>query len=137
MLSVNAAKLGPHLKRRGFTAILAALLVLMQYPLWLGEGGWLAVRQGTHKVATQELLNQRLRERNETLQAEVSDLKQGREAIEERARSELGMIAPDETFIRVLASPSMGNNVTNPAESGADGSDTKKTLTPITGKNHE
>jgi len=75
-----------------------------------------------------------LRERNETLQAEVSDLKQGREAIEERARSELGMIAPDETFIRVLANPIMGNNMANPAESSAGGSDSKKILTPITGK---
>ena len=102
MHSANAAK-SSRLKRQGLTGILAALLVLMQYPLWLGEGGWLAVRQGNKSVQTQQTLNQRLRERNETLLAEVSDLKQGREAIEERARSELGMIAPDETFIRVLS----------------------------------
>ena len=94
-----------RLKRHGLTGILAALLVLMQYPLWFGEGGWLAVRQGNKNVQTQQTLNQRLRDRNETLLAEVSDLKQGREAIEERARSELGMIAPDETFIRVLTGP--------------------------------
>lgn len=110
MLSANPAKLGSWLKRRGFTAILVALLVLMQYPLWLGEGGWLAVRQGTRKLDTQRNLNQRLRVRNEILQAEVSDLKQGREAIDERARSELGMIAPDETFIRILAGPIADNN---------------------------
>jgi len=110
MHSASAAK-SSRLKRQGLTGILAALLVLMQYPLWLGEGGWLAVRQGNKNVKTQQTLNQRLRERNETLLAEVSDLKQGREAIEERARSELGMIAPDETFIRVLASPVRVNTV--------------------------
>ncbi len=90
------------------------MLVLLQYPLWLGEGGWLAVRQGAHKLQTQEILNQRLRERNETVQAEVSDLKQGREAIEERARSELGMIAPDEIFIRVLVGPVARNTAATP-----------------------
>jgi len=105
MLSVNAPKIDSRFRRQGFAGMLAVLLVLLQYPLWLGEGGWLAVRQGANRLATQEVLNQRLRQRNETLHAEVIDLKQGREAIEERARSELGMIAPDETFIRVLAGP--------------------------------
>ena len=104
MLSDSAAK-ATRLKRQALTGILAALLVMMQYPLWLGDGGWLKVRQGDRDVQAQQTLNQRLRERNETLQAEVSDLKQGREAIEERARSELGMIAPDEIFIRVLHGP--------------------------------
>ncbi|MHB8915977.1 MAG: cell division protein FtsB [Thiobacillus sp.] len=108
MHSASAAKTS-RLKRQGFTGLLAALLVLMQYPLWFGEGGWLAVRQGNKNVQTQQTLNQRLRERNETLLAEVSDLKQGREAIEERARSELGMIAPDETFIRVMTGPASVN----------------------------
>jgi cell division protein FtsB len=92
------------IRRHGFTALLAALIVLMQYPLWLGEGGWLAVRVGTTKLQKQQALNQHLRERNDTLLAEVGDLKQGRDAIEERARSELGMIAPDEVFVRVVAS---------------------------------
>lgn len=101
MRSASATKT-PWLQRYGLTGLLAALLVLMQYPLWFGEGGWLAVRQGNKELRMQHTLNQRLRDRNNTLLAEVSDLKQGREAIEERARSELGMIAPDETFIRVL-----------------------------------
>lgn len=116
MLSASAAK-SSRLKRQGLTAILAALLVLMQYPLWFGEGGWLAVRQGNKSVQTQQTLNQRLRERNEILLAEVSDLKLGREAIEERARSELGMIAPDETFIRVLTGQ-LGVNAAAPALAG-------------------
>ena len=110
MLSDSAAR-ASRLKRQGLTGILAALLLMMQYPLWLGEGGWLKVRQGSRDVQAQQALNQRLRERNETLQAEVSDLKQGREAIEERARSELGMIAPDEIFIRVLAGPPPNGNL--------------------------
>lgn len=121
MLSANAPKRLLWLKRYGFTGVLAALVLLMQYPLWLGDGGWMAVRQGGKKLAAQEGLNRRLRERNATLQAEVSDLKQGREAIEERARSELGMIAPDETFIRILNSP-----VVRP-----------HTLAPTAGKKHE
>lgn len=119
MLSANAAK-SSRLKRQGLTAILAALLVLMQYPLWFGEGGWLAVRQGNKSVQTQQTLNQRLRERNEILLAEVSDLKLGREAIEERARSELGMIAPDETFIRVLTGQ-LGVNTAPPAPHDSGG----------------
>ena len=120
MLSANVAKLAARFKRQGLGGILAVLLVLMQYPLWLGEGGWLAVRQGAKKLETQETLNQRLRERNETLQAEVSDLKQGREAIEERARSELGMIAPNETFIRVLVGPLAGPHASSPITENND-----------------
>lgn len=127
MHSANAPKFFTRLKRHGFAGMLAALLMLLQYPLWLGDGGWLAVRQGANRLETQHLLNQRLRERNETLQAEVSDLKQGREAIEERARSELGMIAPDETFIRVLAGPVAGNDAALPSR--------EKTMTSVAGKN--
>lgn len=91
------------------------MLVLLQYPLWLGEGGWLAVRKGEKRLTTQQILNQRLRQRNDILRAEVVDLKQGREAIEERARSELGMIAPDETFIRVLAGPVANHPAPSPS----------------------
>lgn len=115
MHSASTAKFVARLRRQGFTGVLAALLLLMQYPLWLGEGGWLAVRQGSKHVEAQQTLNQRLRVRNETLLAEVSDLKQGREAIEERARSELGMIAPNETFIRVLARPVAAEHAAPPA----------------------
>lgn len=110
MRSASAAKLLERLRLQGFTTILAALILLMQYPLWLGEGGWLKVHAGANKLETQEVLNQRLRARNETLLAEVSDLKQGRDAIEERARSELGMIAPDEVFIRVVPTNVVGKN---------------------------
>ena len=110
MLFASAAKFSGKMKGQGFSIILAALILLMQYPLWLGEGGWLQVRAGANKVETQAALNQRLRDRNEILLAEVSDLKQGREAIEERARSELGMIAPDEIFNRVVPANKVGKN---------------------------
>ncbi len=93
--------------------MLAASLVLLQYPLWLGEGGWLKVREYAHKIDTQQTLNQRLQTRNAGVLAEVSDLKQGRDAIEERARNELGMIAPDEWFVRVVSARSVQSGKTN------------------------
>jgi len=83
---------------------LGIAIVLLQYPLWLGEGGWLKVREYTQKIATQQDLNDRLQIRNDGLLAELGDLKQGRDAIEERARNELGMIAPSEWFVRVVTS---------------------------------
>jgi cell division protein FtsB len=110
MLSAKLSRWIAQLRARGLTTLLAALVLLMQYPLWLGDGGWLKVREGIRKLEAQEALNQRLRERNEVLMAEVSDLKQGQDAIEERARSELGMIAPDEIFIRVVTSQTDGKN---------------------------
>ncbi|MFP5418362.1 MAG: cell division protein FtsB [Gammaproteobacteria bacterium] len=91
------------IRRRSLTWALAAVIGLVQYPLWLGEGGWLKVRERAINIDAQQTLNQRLRTRNAGLLAEVSDLKQGRDAIEERARNELGMIAPDEWFVRIVS----------------------------------
>ena len=89
---------------------LAALIVLLQFPLWLGKGGWLKVWDLDRQVRTQQEKNGRLQERNGALEAEVRDLKQGMDAIEERARYELGMIKQDEIFFQVVpaASPSGG-----------------------------
>jgi len=109
MLSASAAEIFSRLRRQGLTLALCALIALLQYPLWLGEGGWLKVREGAQKIATQQALNQRLRIRNATLLAEVSDLKQGSESVEEKARSELGMVAPDEWFVRVIPANTVGN----------------------------
>ncbi|MFN3544510.1 MAG: cell division protein FtsB [Thiobacillus sp.] len=92
-----------HLRRHGLTWVLGGAIVLLQYPLWLGEGGWLKVREYAQKIASQQALNQRQQARNAGLLAELNDLKQGRDAIEERARNELGMIAPDEWFVRVVS----------------------------------
>lgn len=83
---------------RLITLILVVLLLLLQYPLWLGRGGWLKVWDLNKQVATQQQINSKTQERNALLDAEVRDLKQGTEAIEERARSELGMIKSDEMF---------------------------------------
>jgi len=81
---------------------LAALIALLQVPLWVGKGGWLRVWEVDRQVLAQREVNTRLAGRNETLEAEVRDLKTGYDAIEERARAELGMIRQDEVFIQVL-----------------------------------
>jgi cell division protein FtsB len=87
---------------RVITLILAVLLLLLQYPLWLGKGGWLKVWDLNRQVEAQQQVNQQTQTRNATLDAEVRDLKQGTEAIEERARSELGMIKNSEVFYQIL-----------------------------------
>ena len=83
-------------------AVLAALIVVLQDPLWFGKGGWLRVRELDRQLASQQAVNAGLKARNETLDAEVRDLKQGLDAIEERARLELGMIRKDEVFFQVV-----------------------------------
>jgi cell division protein FtsB len=84
---------------------LGAILVLMQYPLWFGSGGFLTLLQLQREIDHQRVENARLRERNQALEAEVADLKQGLAAIEERARSELGMVKKGETFYQVVEPP--------------------------------
>jgi cell division protein FtsB len=81
---------------------LALLIVLIQYPLWLGKGGWLRAWDMDRQVETQKAKNRQLETRNAGLAAEVRDLKQGTEAIEERARQELGMVRPDEVFYQFV-----------------------------------
>jgi cell division protein FtsB len=83
-------------------AIVFTLLILaLQYPMWLGKGGWLQVRELGRQVEAQRDANAELKARNAALDADVRDLKQGYEAIEERARSELGMIRHDEVFFQL------------------------------------
>jgi len=86
--------------------ILAAVLVLLalalQYPLWLGKGGWTRVWDLDRQVVAQRAANAQDKARNDALEAEVRDLKEGSEAVEERARMELGMIKKDETFYQVV-----------------------------------
>ena len=81
--------------------IFAALILALQYPMWLGKGGWLRVRELDRQVEAQKHVNAELQPRNAVLDAEVRDLKQGLEAIEERARSDLGMIRHDEVFFQL------------------------------------
>ncbi|RJG00221.1 cell division protein FtsB [Noviherbaspirillum sedimenti] len=87
---------------RLITICLAALLVLVQYPLWLGRGGWLRVWDFDQQVAEARQKNLELKARNDKLESEVRDLKTGTGAVEERARYELGMIKDNEIFIQVL-----------------------------------
>jgi cell division protein FtsB len=82
--------------------LLAALLLGLQYPLWIGKGSWLRVWELDRSLAQQKAGTARLKARNDAMDAEVRDLKQGLEAIEERARLELGMIRKDEIFYQVV-----------------------------------
>ncbi len=81
--------------------ILIALVVLLQYPLWLGKGGWLRVWEVDRQLHAQREENLRLEQRNAALAAEVNDLKSGNEAIEERARFELGLTRPGEIYVQI------------------------------------
>jgi cell division protein FtsB len=82
--------------------ILLLLILLWQYPLWLGKGSWIKVWELDRQVEAQKKVNQQTRMRNAVLDAEVRDLKQGSDAIEERARSDLGMIKPGEEFFQLV-----------------------------------
>ena len=82
--------------------ILLILLIALQVKLWTGQGGIREVWRLEHRVSEQKAENARLKTRNETLQAEVDDLKHGDEAVEERARSELGLLKPGEAFYQVV-----------------------------------
>jgi len=86
---------------KALAVILGALILAIQHPLWLGKGGWLRVWDVDQQLAAQNVKNGRLDVRNAALAAEVKDLKQGSDAIEERARYELGMVKNDEVFFQV------------------------------------
>ena len=85
-----------------------ALIVVLQYPMWLGKGGWLQVREFDRQLGLQKDANAKLKVRNDALDADVRDLKAGFEAIEERARSELGMVKQDEVFFQLRQRPESG-----------------------------
>ena len=102
---------------RLLTLIFVILIAALQYPLWLGKGSWLRVWDLNQQIAAQKAENDRLKARNDMLDAEVRDLKQGYAAIEERARSELGMIKQDEVFYQVLEPASSLPLLQSPAPS--------------------
>ena len=87
---------------RYIALILLVLLIALEIKLWAGEGGMRDVWRLQHRLAEQKAQNQALKQRNDKLAAEVHDLKNGTGAIEERARSELGLIKPGETFYQVV-----------------------------------
>jgi cell division protein FtsB len=98
---------------RWLAFVLLALIAALQYPMWLGKGGWLQVRETDRQMALQREVNAKLKLRNDALDADVRDLKTGSEAIEERARAELGMIRSDEVFFQVQ--PEGGPPIVTPA----------------------
>jgi cell division protein FtsB len=93
---------------RSLLLVLLILLAMLQYKLWLGEGGLTDVKRLEMKVEEQVQENALLQQRNQELEAEVADLREGVEAIEERARSELGMIQEEEEFYLVV--PGVGGD---------------------------
>ncbi|SRR5579885_2587 len=95
--------------------LLIILLGALQFRLWFGEGGWRTVWALREQIDSQRQENAKLKERNQALEAEVQDLKQGLEAIEERARSEMGMIKKDEVFYQIIDQPGV---VLPPAQTG-------------------
>jgi cell division protein FtsB len=82
--------------------VLAGLVLALQYPLWIGKGSWTRVWDLDRQVEAQRASNVKLKQRNDALDADVRDLKEGTEAVEERARLELGMIRKDEIFYQVV-----------------------------------
>lgn len=97
---------------RLLAALLLSLMLVLQYRLWLTDAGVSEAERLRSALEAQQAENDRLRERNAALKAEVKDLKEGMEAVEERARNELGMIGEEETFYHVV-----------PAETPEDGDD--------------
>ena len=96
---------------KALTLIFVILIAALQYPLWLSKkGSWLTVWNLNQQISQQQEKNEQLKARNASLDEEVQDLKQGYGAIEERARSELGMVKQDEVFIQVVDPSSLAPN---------------------------
>jgi len=107
------------MRLRILIAVLAVLLVLLQYRLWVGDGSLGDLHRLRGEVKAQQATNEQLKERNRALAGEVKDLKQGLEAIEERARSELGMVKKDETFYQVVDGKAAAKTAPPPAQKPA------------------
>jgi cell division protein FtsB len=95
--------------RRLIPLLLLLLLLLFQYQLWFGVGNVPDAMRLRSQVQAEAVENAALAKRNQALAAEVADLKQGQAAIEERARTELGMVKKDETFYQIVQAPPAGN----------------------------
>jgi cell division protein FtsB len=106
------------------------LIAALQYPMWLGKGGWLQVRELDRQLAAQREGNARLKARNDALDADVRDLKTGFDAIEERARSELGMVRQDEVFFQLQAASPRPVSGTGATAAGSAPTPTPKTPVP-------
>ena len=98
---------------RWLALILIALLIALQVKLWVGDGGMRDLRAIRSRVSEQQTQNTRLKQRNDALHADVEDLKHGQDAVEARARSQLGLVKPGEVFYQVVMPPS-GSSVAAP-----------------------
>ncbi len=90
---------------------LLVLFLLIQYPLWFGQGGWTSVWDLQAEVSQQKAVNEGLKARNQAMEAEVEDLRSGTQASEERARRELGLMQEQEVFIQILPAQEPGSDV--------------------------
>lgn len=99
---------------RWLSLILIALLIGLQVKLWVGDGGMRDLRAIRGRVAAQQAENAKLKQRNDALHADVEDLKTGQDAVESRARSQLGLIKPGEVFYQVVDLPAGAGTVATP-----------------------
>jgi cell division protein FtsB len=111
------------------TVVLIVLLVLIQYPLWWGHGGWLRVHQQRQELAQQQQKNNDAKLRNERIQGEVQDLQSGTAAVEERARYEMGMVKDAEAFVQFV-SPNAPLPIANLANAAASATSTRGEVSP-------
>jgi len=108
---------------RWIALILIALLIGLQVKLWVGDGGVRDLRAIRTRVAEQQAQNAKLKQRNDALHADVEDLKHGQDAVEARARSQLGLIKPGEVFYQVVTGPAGAtSSAPSPAASAAPAS---------------
>lgn len=98
--------------------VLIALLIALQVKLWTGDGGMRDLHAIRARVAEQQAANVKLKQRNDALQADVDDLKHGQDAVEARARSQLGLIKPGEVFYQVVTAPGSAASTAPPPASG-------------------
>ena len=108
------------MRRWWWLLLLSLLLAGLQWKLWRGQGGMSEARALQEQVSAQRAENEQLQQRNDALSAEVEDLKSGEAAVEERARSELGMTKPGETFYRVVEPPAPDASAPAAGEEGAE-----------------
>ena len=101
--------------------VLIALLIGLQVKLWTGEGGMRDLHAIRARVAAQQAQNVKLKQRDEAIKADVEDLKHGQDAVEARARSQLGLIKPGEVFYQVVSGPAGAASVAAPAAASSSG----------------
>jgi cell division protein FtsB len=104
---------------RWLALILIALLIGLQVKLWVGDGGMRDLRAIRARVAEQQAQNAKLKQRNDALHADVEDLKHGQDAVEARARSQLGLVKPGEVFYQVVTGPAGAASTASPGSTGA------------------